>query len=930
MMQENFSMPSGYEFHVISNTHWDREWRHPSQETRTHLIALMDWLFEIFEKYPDYKHYHLDSQTIPLEDYLEIRPENEDKLKKYISEGRLLVGPWYTLPEMNTVSGEAVLRNLLRGNKIASKFGRVMKIGYTPTSYGQLSQIAQIYAGFGIDGMMFYRGIVRQQCDTEYILESPDGTRILGLRLSALFSRASFWFHLFRQTMFADAEDDGTYEWRKGMAPFRRCDTAAGDHDYRLLQPTMLDHFNTSRLDQGMKNIKADVAADATTPYLIVMDGMDSVFPHPNTIRIIDYCNSKNTGDTYIHSSFPAVIDKIKKNVDWSKLTVLKGERRHPSRDDWFNRLLKDQMSTRLYQKQINARVQTLLEKWAEPLSVYTTMLGSEYPAPYLELAWKYLLTNHPHDSITGVSMDQIHKDMLFRWDQVEQIGESLTNRGMSTLAKKIDLSSYAEKDIAVMAFNPLNYERSEIVDVEIDFPDKPAHKSMEIIDADTGENVPFQLISRKNWGSMVMNPYDICTPFYSRRFRIAFEAGVVPPSGYRTFIVRSKEAELANHGSMLTANNTMENSHLRVAFNSNGTFDLTKKSTQRTFRNCHFFEDDAEAGDPWTRISPPRNRLVSSLGCQADISVVEDGELRTTFKVDITMRIPKSLNPGKQSRSEDLVPLPITSYITLTKDSPRLDITTTFDNNAMDHRLRVCFPSDVSSDTVDAEVAFDVVTRELELPDTRDWVEPWTGTQPHLSFFDMSDDKGGLAVISHGLVEYEVQNNTPRTMILTLLKGLRYPKVGLPAERVERMEQTGSQCPGTHTSSYALYPHEGDWQQGRVHEWSYRFFTPLKLAQFGPSPGSLPASMSFVNVEPKELVLSAVKQCEQRDTVIVRFFNPTESELKGKIRFFKPVGKAWLTNLNEERQDELEPDADGAVAIKVGKKKIITCELQF
>lgn len=923
-------MPQNYEFHVISNTHWDREWRHPFQETRTHLVELMDWLLELFDKYPDYKHYHLDSQTIPLEDYLEIRPENREKLKKHISEGRLLVGPWYTLPEMNTVSGEAVVRNLLRGHKIASEFGRVMKIGYTPTSYGQLSQIAQIYAGFGIDGMMFYRGIAREECATEYILEAPDGTRILGLRLSALFSRASFWIHLFRATMYENADHDGYYRWEAGMTPFRRCDLQTGDLDYRLLEPTSLNYFNTALLDAGMKNIKADVAADATTPYLIVMDGMDSVFPHPNTIKVIEYCNSQNTGDVYIHSSFPAAVEKIKQAVDWSKLKVLQGERRHPSKDNWFNRFLKDQMSTRLYQKQINARMQTLLEKWAEPFATFAYLLGEAYPAPYLEIAWKNLLTNHPHDSITGVSMDQVHENMLFRWDQVKQIGEAVTDKSFAALVKRIDLSDAAREDIAVVAFNPLNYERTEVVEVEVDFPAEPKNKSMEIFDAETQQPVAFQLQDRKEWGSLVMNPYDIPSPFYTRRFKLAFEAANVPASGYRTFIVRSKSGELVNFGSLLAANDMMENEFLRVKFNPNGTFDLTHKSTGRTFANCHFFEEDAEAGDPWTRIAPLVNPNYTSLGCAARISVAEDGPLQTTFKIELEMQVPQCLVDGKRHRSDELIPLPISSLITLRKGSPRLDIVTTFDNQAMDHRLRVCFPSGVNSKTVDVETAFDVVTRTIELPDTRDWVEPATGTQPHLSFFDMSDNKGGLAVISHGLVEYEVQDNEPRTMMLTLVKGLRYPKVGLPPERVERLEQIGSQCLGQHTSAYALYPHEGNWEAGNVFEQTYRHFAPLKLVQCGPSPGQLPKALSLLKIEPEELILSALKKCETRDSVIVRFFNPTEKDLTGKIMFWKPIQKAWLTNLNEEREKELAVSKNGVVEMKVGHKKIVTVELNM
>ncbi|MDZ7394156.1 MAG: glycosyl hydrolase-related protein [candidate division KSB1 bacterium] len=919
-----------YEFHVISNTHWDREWRYPAQETRLHLVELMDWLLEMFARYPEYKHYHLDAQTIALEDYLEVRPEKREELKKYISEGRLLVGPWYTLPEMNTVSGEAIVRNLMRGHKIASQFGAVMKVGYTPTSYGQLSQIAQIYAGFGIDGIMFYRGIVKDECDTEYILEAPDGTQILGLRLSALFSRAAFWIHLLRPTMYENAFHDGHYRWSLGQMPFRRCDTAAGDQDYWLLKPSSLQFFNTALLDEGMKNIRDDVAADATTPYLVVLDGMDSVFPHPNTIKVIDYCNAKGTGDVYIHSSFPAVLEKIKGAVDRSKLTVLKGERRHPSKDNWFNRLLKDNISTRLYQKQINARMQTLLEKWAEPWSVFAMTLGEEYPAALLELAWKNLLTNHPHDSITGVSVDQVHRDMLYRWDQVSQIGEALTNRACATVARRLHLPQATPEHTAVVVCNPLQFPRTEIVEVEVDFPDEPKHKSMEVVDAETGQAVHFQLCERKEWGALVMNPYDIPSPFSTRRFRFLLQAQDVPGCGYRTFLIKSKDGELVNYGSMVVANDTMENEYLRVQIHPNGTFDLTHKPSGRIFRNCHFFEDQAEAGDPWTHISPLEDTRVSSLGCAAHVALVEDGELQTSMQVDITMQVPKGLAPGKQARSKELVALPISSRITLRKGSPRLDIVTTFDNQAMDHRLRVCFPSGIVAQSVEVETAFDVVTRSIELPDTRDWVEPVTGTQPHLSFVDISDGKVGLALISHGLVEYEVQNNEWRTMLLTLVKGVRYPKVGLPPERVERLDQVGSQCLGRHTCAYALYPHLGNWESGEVFEHTYRHFAPVKAFQCGITDGELPPRMSFLQLEPHTLILSAVKKCEHRDSVIVRFFNPTEEEQSARLRLWRPVKKAHLTNLNEERLRPLKVTDAGELHLDVPHKKIVTVELEL
>ena len=74
--------------HFISNTHWDREWKFSAQRTRHMLVTAIDMLLDIFEKEPDYKHFHLDSQTLPIQDYLEINPEKKEILKKYISEGK--------------------------------------------------------------------------------------------------------------------------------------------------------------------------------------------------------------------------------------------------------------------------------------------------------------------------------------------------------------------------------------------------------------------------------------------------------------------------------------------------------------------------------------------------------------------------------------------------------------------------------------------------------------------------------------------------------------------------------------------------------------------------------------------------------------------------------------------------------------------------
>jgi len=135
--------------HVLSGTHWDREWRFTAEQSLLRLAELMDELLEILEKDKNYVCFHLDGGTIVIEDYLAVRPENEARLRKLIENGRIISVMWYTLPEMSTVSPESLIRNLLIGKRLGDKFGGSMKTGYTATSYGQISQLPQIYAGFG-------------------------------------------------------------------------------------------------------------------------------------------------------------------------------------------------------------------------------------------------------------------------------------------------------------------------------------------------------------------------------------------------------------------------------------------------------------------------------------------------------------------------------------------------------------------------------------------------------------------------------------------------------------------------------------------------------------------------------------------------------------------------------------------------------------
>jgi mannosylglycerate hydrolase len=170
--------------HIVSYTHWDREFRWEFEHTRMKLVECLDHLFEIMEADPGFKSFQLDGQVVLLDDYLEIRPEMEETVRRHVAEGRLEIGPWYTLPDCATPHGESIVRNLQFGVKRSLAYGDVLKCGYNVFSFGQIAQLPQLCAHFGIDMIIFYKFMNPARSRyPEFIWKSPDGTEAYASRL---------------------------------------------------------------------------------------------------------------------------------------------------------------------------------------------------------------------------------------------------------------------------------------------------------------------------------------------------------------------------------------------------------------------------------------------------------------------------------------------------------------------------------------------------------------------------------------------------------------------------------------------------------------------------------------------------------------------------------------------------------------------------
>ena len=167
---------------VVSNTHWDREFRFSFEKTRHNLLRMLDTTLDILESDPAYHSFTMDGHTLMIEDYLTMRPEREPQVRKMIESGRLIIGPYYTLAEQFSIGHEALVRNLIYGRKLMDKYGaKYNTVAYTPSSWGQTGQYPQILADFGINKMMFYRGISHDEADAEYMIFTQKPFRSLPL-----------------------------------------------------------------------------------------------------------------------------------------------------------------------------------------------------------------------------------------------------------------------------------------------------------------------------------------------------------------------------------------------------------------------------------------------------------------------------------------------------------------------------------------------------------------------------------------------------------------------------------------------------------------------------------------------------------------------------------------------------------------------------
>jgi alpha-mannosidase len=804
--------------HIVPHTHWDREWYEPFQRFRVRLVDLVDRVLDLAEADPGFA-FTFDGQTAAVEDYLEVRPEAEARLRRLTERGQLALGPWRILNDEFLVSGETIVRNLESGWRRAEQLGGAMPVGYLPDQFGHVAQLPQVLRRAGLAHAVLWRGVPAAVDRHAFVWEAPDGSRVRAEYLPAGYVNAV--------PLLAGparlAERTALFE--RLMRPFFGDDDALGmygsDHSEPLPElVAVVDELNRSQDDYQMR-------IQTLTGYVAGLDAGGDGLPR------------------------------------W------RGELRSGARAN----LLMGVVSARVEVKAACTRAERVLERYAEPLQA---LWGRSWPASFLELAWGKVIESSGHDSVTGCGADAVAEQVLVRLGEAEQLGTALRDRAAAEVARAAPAGT-------AVVLNPTPAPRGGLVELDLavpppwesvalELPDGRRLPSQECWDAEAGqpgrdsavllaERLPAQLVPAMLWrrihgrellGAVVNghhiqpgapglprltilvgdhpDPPLLDVDELRREVQEAVDAAPeqvwwfqvngaprrrlladvpVPALGWTT-VTPVEAAAPAPEGPVRASERRLENGLVAVEAAEDGTLRVT--GAGRRLTGVGRLVDGGDAGDLYNYAPPSTADELVDQPVEVELRLLEAGPLRARLEIDRAYRWPSGLAPGDRLRAAERLPAATTTLVELRAGEPFVRLAVTVENRCRDHRLRLHVPLPTAADTSAAEGQFAVVERGRE-------VEGGHGEVPLPTFPARGFvTAGGVALLLDQVTEYELLDGE---LAVTVLRAVGQISRNANPWRVEpagpELPTPGAQCLGRRELRLAVMPHAGAWHESGV-----------------------------------------------------------------------------------------------------------------
>lgn len=870
--------------HVLSHSHWDREWYLSLEEFRGSLIMELDRVFEMLTNSSyNFHHFHMDGQFLMVEDYLEVRPSMRQTIMDLNLQGKLTLGPFYSQPDVFLSSGEALIRNLLLGMSLSSDMGGTSTVGYLADTFGFIGQMPQLLRGFGIHS--FVSGRFAKTGSTEGHWVGPDGSTVL-------FGFLGNWY--------CHAIDS-----------FRA--------------PT----FTTQQAKTVATKLDSDLTrAGAKSKHRLAMHGCDHFMTDPNVGIKLQVLNeaANDMGIQVVQTNIDDYMRILEKDLAQANLPTVRGEVRQGVD------MLINSASTKMSVKQLNFKLQSLLEKWVEPIEAYGWSLnGRVYDSDRIFHAWKPILQTHAHDSICSTSASSVIHDIVNRLARSEQSIHRIIADQAAHVVPEMVRQLTSKRGGQVLLMNPTNTIRSEVFAFTLVSSARSTGKYKGFRDLLRSEMSIQPLLSM-----LQSPPQHESFELPNTQFRkVGYKTSVtylaeihLPPNGVALLELVEEDTNLPSDPLLIEMPNdgtaTLENEYVSVVINTNdGSCTVRHVESGHSWSKVNKLWRTQEIGSTYLHKARGAPEYVSELRIVSRKSSIFFSSVRLE---------------GKLGSS------PVSITYVLFSSAKGVQIETTVDNSERNNYIATSFPiRRLGGDTNEKEQVD--VNGNFEYVDRSNMVNRYVHQN---GFTSLYASEASLTVASRGIPEYRV---TKANMEMTLMRGV--DKIG--DWIAGRLMDDVSQELGSMTFQYAVIPDTcrvtestctADMEArnfvdpvGSFASWVVNGYRPERYIDLDVSPLSVIAALStgtagseipqleetnsetagppqLFDLKPAKLVLSAVKKAESKDALVLRAYNPTNETLKaslapGLIRFVKV--KHVLLNENDiVDDDEVLPISEG------------------
>jgi alpha-mannosidase len=524
----------------------------------------------------------------------------------------------------------------------------------------------------------------------------------------------------------------------------------------------------------------------------------------------------------------------------------------------------------------------------AEKYASLASLFGRPYPQDDFELAWKNLLFDHFHDIMPGSGIAVNYLDAQRNLEDVARTGNEITKDALRQIAAHINTQGAG---VPVAVFNSLAWPRTEVIEIEAQLPGPAEH--VRVLDS-TGKDAESQLLTIE--------------PGTNRARLLVLTH--TPALGYETYLVQAVAKPSPSRSRLKAAQDLLENEFLRIRIDpQTGCMTSIFNKTSQTEalapsetdsggpKNSvcgnllQAFHDQPKRWDAWN-IDADFEQQHWDLDKADEVKLVENGPLRAVIRI-------------KQHFQNSTFTQDVTMYAGV----PRVDVKVQADWHEKHILLKVAFPLSAHNDKATFEIPYGTIDR----PTTRRTpAEQARFEVPAQRWADLSDSQHGFSLLNDSKYGYDAKGNVLR---LSLLRSPEWPDPHADE--------------GHHAFTYALYPHAATWREAQTIRRGYELNSPLIPVQAGNHQGTLPPEYSFLQVEPDNVVLTAMKKAEDDSALILRFYEWSGKETDVKLHLPRKVASASDTDLMEKPVAALAPQ-DNVVTVHTKPYEIKTVKLQF